>query len=249
MPTKSAAVMSDPVDSPQLSIRMHGGEIVRLPAWQLSTSLMAESKPLRTFRWYKGQPHYSGTYWSSTEETHVIYESRLELTRLLLADFDPAISRIFAQPLMIRAKVDGRFRQHTPDYLLIAGGELRFVAVKPQRRLEDPNVIATFAWVRKVVESNGWTFEVASEPPQPYFDNVRFLAGYRRKWAISEPALARLRARGLDGMSIREALHVAGGSEPLIRAALLHMLWTHELEADLSEVLSDRTILTHRELS
>jgi hypothetical protein len=249
MATKSLSCSSSPADSPQLSIRMHDGEIVRVPARQLSAALMADTKPLRTFRWYKGQPHYSGTYWSSTEATHVIYESRLELSRLLLADFDPTVSRIFAQPLMIRTKVDGRWRRHTPDYLLIAGGELRFVAVKPQRRLEDPTVVATFAWVREVVESNGLSFEVASEPPQPYFDNVRFLAGYRRESSISDEALATLRARSLAGISIGDVLRAATGPEPLTRAALLHMLWTHELEADLSQVLSDRTILMPRVLS
>ena len=42
---------------------------------------MAETKPFRKFRWYRGQPHYSGAYWSSTESAHVVYESRLELTR------------------------------------------------------------------------------------------------------------------------------------------------------------------------
>jgi hypothetical protein len=249
MPTRSLSGSPGPADSPQLSIRMHDGEIVRVPVQQLSTALMADTKPLRTFRWYKGQPHYSGTYWSSTEAAHVIYESRLELSRLLLADFDAAVTRIFAQPLMIRAKVDGRWLRHTPDYLLIAGAEFRFVAVKPQGRLEDPKVIATFAWVREVVESNGWSFEVASEPPQPYFDNVRFLAGYRRKSSISDEALAALRTRSLDGKSIRDALRAATGPEPLTRAALLHMLWTHELEADLTQVLSDRTILMPRVLS
>jgi hypothetical protein len=37
----------------------------------------------RTFRWHRGQKYYSGTYWSSTVGRHVIYESRLELARLL----------------------------------------------------------------------------------------------------------------------------------------------------------------------
>ncbi|MFI9580812.1 hypothetical protein ACIHCQ_02965 [Streptomyces sp. NPDC052236] len=47
--------------------------------------LLQSACPWRTFRWYKGQKHYSGTYWSSTMRDHVIHESRLELTRLLLA--------------------------------------------------------------------------------------------------------------------------------------------------------------------
>lgn len=28
--------------------------------------------PWRTFRWHRGQKHYSGTYWSSTVGGHVI---------------------------------------------------------------------------------------------------------------------------------------------------------------------------------
>jgi hypothetical protein len=44
--------------------------------------MVGDAKPYRTFRWYLGQMHYSGSYWSSTESAHVIYESRLELSRL-----------------------------------------------------------------------------------------------------------------------------------------------------------------------
>src|ERR1700733_9786128 len=45
--------------------------------------------PVREFRWYKGRQHYSGWYWSSTMHRLVVYESRLELARIMLADFDP----------------------------------------------------------------------------------------------------------------------------------------------------------------
>jgi hypothetical protein len=47
-----------------------------------------EATPWLTFRWYFGQRHYSGTWWSSTMRDHVIYESRLELSRLVLPNFD-----------------------------------------------------------------------------------------------------------------------------------------------------------------
>jgi hypothetical protein len=39
---------------------------------------------------------------------HVIYESRLELTRLLYADFDRATEAVLAQPFLLSARVDGR---------------------------------------------------------------------------------------------------------------------------------------------
>jgi TnsA endonuclease N terminal len=243
MPTKSLADSSTWSGSAQLSLRTDDGDIIHVPAWRLSPSLMLDTRPFRKFRSYKGQRHYSGTYWSSTESAHVVYESRLELSRLLLADFDPTVTRIFVQPLMIRVTIDGRRRRHVPDYLLIRGAELTFVAVKPRHRVDDPKVTETMAWVREVVEACGWGFEVASEPAQPFFDNVRFLAGYRRAQSISASALAQLRAMPLAGMTFGDAVRRAHCPEPLVRAALLHMLWTHEVQADLARVLSDKTVL------
>ena len=58
-------------------------------------------------RWFKGQNHYSGTYWCATDQGHVIYESRLELARLLFADFDRRVKHIVAQPFLLRTKVGG----------------------------------------------------------------------------------------------------------------------------------------------
>ncbi len=70
--------------------------------------LLREAWPWRTFRWYKGQQHYSGTYGSSTVGDHVIYESRLELGRLLCADFAQGVRRIVAQPFLLKADLDVR---------------------------------------------------------------------------------------------------------------------------------------------
>jgi hypothetical protein len=43
-----------------------------------------------------------------------------------------------------------------------------------------------------------------------------------------------------------DALRNVDGAEPLTRAALLHMLWTHEVSTDLSKVLSSQSILNPR---
>jgi hypothetical protein len=56
------------------------------------------SVPWRRFRSRQGQSHLSGRRWSATTGGHVLYESRLELARLLLADFDPDVVAIWAQP-------------------------------------------------------------------------------------------------------------------------------------------------------
>ena len=65
---------------------------------KVSSEALLRAAPWRTFRWYFGQRHYSGSYWSATEGRHVIYESRLELARLLFSDFDRSVHRICAQP-------------------------------------------------------------------------------------------------------------------------------------------------------
>ena len=80
---------------------------------------LANAAPWRTFRWHRGQKHYSGTYWSSTIGNHIIYESRLELARLLFADFDTSVQNIVAQPFLLRASVDRKLRKHVPDFLLV----------------------------------------------------------------------------------------------------------------------------------
>jgi hypothetical protein len=75
------------------------------------------------------------------------------------------------------------------------------------------------------------------------------VAGYRRRAWVNEFALSQLRTRKLDVASVGEAIHDTQGAEPLVRAALLHMLWTRELLADLSKVLSSTSILRARSSS
>lgn len=53
---------------------------------------------------------------------HVICESRLELARLLMADFDASVKHIVAQPFMVQMPIGGKMRRHVPDYLLRADG-------------------------------------------------------------------------------------------------------------------------------
>ncbi|WP_234045550.1 hypothetical protein [Streptomyces adelaidensis] len=57
----------------------------------------------------QGHKHYSGTYWSATMRDHVIYESRLELSCLLFADFDPSVPGIVAQPFLSVVQAGGGF--------------------------------------------------------------------------------------------------------------------------------------------
>lgn len=174
----------------------------------------------------------------------MIYESRLELARLLLADFDRSASRIVAQPFLMTAQVEGTERRHIPDFLLMTESGPLVVDVKPARRLARPEVAFTFAWSRRVIESRGWRFEVWSEPAPVEVDNVRLLAGYRRHWLFSPDLLAALEASVADGATLREAFAaVPGFDRRLVRAAVLHLLWTGRFKVDLSARLWAGSVL------
>jgi hypothetical protein len=105
------------LNSAAITYRPAAGEQCCVPADEVSSPALFRAAPWRTFRWYFGQRHYSGTYWSATEHDHVIYESRLELANLILADFDPTVHHIVAQPFQLSATVDQEERRHIPDYL------------------------------------------------------------------------------------------------------------------------------------
>ena len=226
-----------------LHVRRADGDLVEVRLDEVKNALLWDAVPWRTWRWYDGQRHFPGWYWSSTERDLVPYESRLELSRATIADFDITVRHILAQPFLLTAVVDGVKRRHVPDYLLFRATGVTVVAVKPARKLTDPRVAYALRWVRDVVEDAGWQFEVFTEPPQTYIANVKFLAGYRRSDAIHPGALAHLRAQHLDEMTFGAAVRASRIAPPRARAALLHMLWRQELVVDMSAPLSAATIL------
>ena len=51
-----------------------------------------------------------------------------------------------------------------------------------QQKAGDPAIEDKLRLIKQVIESRGWRYNIASEPPDLLFANVRFLAGYRRDW-------------------------------------------------------------------
>ena len=163
-----------------MSVRLPDGTVSERPLRQVTAGQVIGAAPWRMTRSARGQAHYPGYYWSATTGGHVIYESRLELARLLLADFDPDVAAIAAQPFLLRAPAGGRVRRHVPDFLLLhADQTVQVVNVKPAARLADPAVAEALAWPGELFESRGWGYEIWSGADPVVLANVRFLAGYR----------------------------------------------------------------------
>ncbi|MFJ1610716.1 TnsA-like heteromeric transposase endonuclease subunit [Streptomyces sp. NPDC088253] len=220
------------------------GEVEEFGFCEAPVGRLLDAGPWRTFRWHLGQKHYSGSYWSATEHGHVIYESRLELARLLYADFDADVLRIIAQPFLMTAHVDGAVRRHIPDFLLLTGSGPVVVDVKPARRLSHPDVAFSFRWSREVIESRGWDYQVWSEPPAAELENLRFLSGYRRGWLFDPALLEALGQAGLDGATLGEAFAAAPDCDALlVRSSVFHLLWTGRFLTELDSPLSGDHVL------
>ncbi|MBB5913934.1 hypothetical protein BJY24_002801 [Nocardia transvalensis] len=223
------------------------GEIARFPWDEMQFERFSDIGPWRTIRWYKGQQHYPGWYWSATEADLVLYESRLELANLLLCDFDRSVKSIAAQPFFVRTFAEGKPRTHVPDYLLWSDTGPIVMDVKPRSQLAQPKVAFTLGWVRKLVEDLGWRYEVASEPDAQTVRNVRFLAGFRRQWLFRPSLVEQLRSGAVDGLRFSDACRaVPGCEEPIVRATLLHLMWERVYLVDVGAPLRSSLVLRRK---
>lgn len=219
--------------------------MVSTMAFPLATATaLAASRPWRVFRWRRGQAHYSGWYWSATTGGHVVYESRLELARLLLADFDPQVVAIAAQPFCVTAKIEGQTRRHVPDFLLIGADEsVTVVNVKPAEQLTKPKVAAALAWAGDVFAERGWRHEVWSTTSAVVLANVRFLSAYRHPDRI-DTALASVLQREIATSVFLSELEAGWPQHAAqVRSAALHLIWRGVFRVALDEPLSGSTVL------
>ena len=214
-----------------------------IPFGDADPELLKLAPPWRTSRWFFGYEYHSGAYWSATTSAQVIYETRLQLRRLILADFDQSVTFIAAQPFQLHATVDGTHSRYVPDYYLATTTGSVVLDVAPTERRSTLRSRETYAWIRAALATRQWTLDVVSEPPLTFFHNVHMLAGYRRCPVTLRTALTQLRSLNLIGMTVGEALARIDGERDIVYAALMHLLWTHHVSVDLNARIRDDTIL------
>ncbi|WP_219806388.1 TnsA-like heteromeric transposase endonuclease subunit [Streptomyces sp. SM12] len=200
--------------------------------------------PVRDFRWHKGRRHYSGWYFASTVGRLVAYESRLELARILLADFDRDVVELAAQPFQLTGPDGEIIRRHIPDLLLVhADGLVTVVDVKAPSRMKDSKVLAQFEWTRQVCSRQGWAYEVWSGTEAGLLENVRFLAGYRRSHLLRAELAPEVLASARQQSTIGGIEAALAGRFPaeVVRPVVLHLVWSGALLADLDEPLGAAT--------
>ncbi|MEX0172525.1 TnsA-like heteromeric transposase endonuclease subunit [Streptomyces sp. LMG1-1-1.1] len=187
---------------------------------------------VRPFTSFKGQKNFTGEYWAATSRTHVGYESWVERDAAMALDFDSAVVALASQPFRL-AWTDGeRERGHTPDYFArLLDGTGVVVDGRPEN-LVDEATAEVFAFTARVCEEVGWQFRHIGDLNQPYRANLRWLARCRHRRCHRAPAADRLREAFAEPLPLLVGAEQVGDRLAVL-PVLYHLLWRHELTADL----------------
>jgi hypothetical protein len=213
-------------------------------AWDRLAGVALEwGRPVRRFPSYRGQRSYPGLYWSATTGGHVGYESWVERDHLVALDFDRSVVGIASQPfwLVWRTEAGGE-RRHAPDFFVRrAGGGAVVIDSRPAELIE-PEDAAAFAVTERACRRLGWDYAVWDVIDPLVAGNLRWLAGYRHPRCMDEPTAVRLREVFVEPVGLMAGAALVG--DPIaVLPVLYHLLWCGDLVADLSLVLSDRTVV------
>ncbi len=198
-------------------------------------------QPARRFPSYKGQRHFNGRWWSSTMGQHVGYESWLERDHLMLLDHDLAVVAVASQPFWLFWPAgEDKVRSHVPDYFArLADSTALVVDCRPVERIK-PKDMAAFEATRAACELVGWQYRLAGAPDAIVVANVRWLAGYRHPRHEVPAVAAPLRQVFAEPYPLMAGAEQVG--DPIgVLPVLFHLLWRHELHADLSVPLHPDT--------
>jgi len=200
--------------------------------------------PVRRFTSRKGQRHLSGLWWCATTGGHVGFESWLERDHVMLLDFDAAVVGIASQPLWLRW-CDGAGRQvsHVPDFFARhADGSAVVIDCRPAER-RPPRDVAKFEATERACSVVGWEYRLVGAADEIVTSNVRWLAGYRHP-RHRLPAIAPLLRHAFRTPTPLLAGAQAAGDPIAVLPVLFHLLWCHELSADLSVPLHPDTVVS-----
>jgi hypothetical protein len=170
------------------------------------------------------------------------FESWVERDHLVALDFDAAVVAIASQPFWLLWPVAGKIRRHAPDFFArLADGGVLVVDSRPLDRIGERDSQA-FAAAGRACGLLGWRYAVWGAADPVVAANRRWLAGYRHPRCYDEVVAGGLRKVFTEPCALMDGAGQAG--DPLATLPVLfHLLWRQELAADLSLVLSHRSVV------
>ena len=228
--------------SATVALRTEDGTTTERPLTAVTSGLVLAAVPWRTIRSHRGQRHLPGLYWSSTTGGLVVYESRLELARLLLADADREVVGIAAQPFLVSD--DGA----TPCSGLPALPRRRIGARRQRQASSTASTIRASRRARvgrRALRGPRLGARDLERRGPARAANVRFLAGYRRaahsSTASRVATAAALQEAGLTIASAEAERCLRTQAYPSRGRSLLHLVWSGALRVDSTCALDPAT--------
>lgn len=125
---------------------------------------------VRSIPSYKGQRSLPGSYWFSTLDRLIDYESRLEMMILMQFDYEAECIDVLPQPLALHFELDdGSTPWHVPDFLRsLPKGKFLLVDVKPRKYTQKSRNQTAFSLTQVWCDRLGWEYRVLSEDSVPY---------------------------------------------------------------------------------
>ena len=208
--------------------------------------------PIRTFPAYRGRRSHQGRYWFSRSQTQVQFESRFEMTALMVMDFDGNATAVSSNPFWLLWPKGTKPVRHAPDFFVRRrDGSVLIVDVKPAERITDKDR-AQHERTRDVCGELGWEYKEFTMLDVIVERNLRLLAGYRNP-RFAPPGdsgaliAAQVRAAGEQGLRLSELIDTAALRVDLtgdrVLCAVYHMLWGAKIHVDLNCPLTWNTVV------
>ena len=210
-------------------------------------------RPIRSFPSYRGRRSHQGKYWFSRSQTHVSFESRFEMTALMMLDFRGDAVAVSSNPFWLLWPKGQAHSRHAPDFFIRRrDGSALVVDVKPADRIRDKDRLL-HERTREVCHNLGWEYEEFTGIDATVERNIRLLCAYHHHRfappkAVRTTIAAHVAQSGRTGVPFGELIDAVSECTQLDDSLLIcgayHMVWNGELRVDLTLPLSWNTATT-----
>lgn len=197
--------------------------------------------PVRRFAVRRGRRIAPGWWWAATSGRFVQYGFGAMRTQVMMLDRDPSVVALACRPVeLLWQGRGGRVITHAPHLMARLADGIGVLVDCAGAGGASRTLARRGVHVEAAAEAAGWHYRLVGPPPKAVEANVRWLAGFRHP---------RCGAGRLEAVA-----HVFAAPRPLADgvAALgdpiawwppvYHALWTGALQAELEQVLHERTL-------
>lgn len=231
----------------QVTYTRPNGHEVCVPLLEADAGDIDGARMARPIPKYRGRRNYSGFDVVMTGGRTIEFESRLEHARIMIADFDPAVTAITSQPMRLTyTPRGGKAVNHYPDLLLLTTSGPLLVDVTSENALHKAKRVAIFTWTAAAVRAVGWRYEVWSGADPIAMANLTLLSACRRPMVVDSEIVTQACAFARSTQMNDLVDQLSTRFPPmLVKPAVRHALWRGMYRSDMSESLQGDSWLTY----